>query len=179
MSDSPAYTNHVIAVYSTHDQAEAAIRLLNESGIDMKQLSVVGQNYHSEEQPLGFVNAGDRMLSWGKFGAFWGAIWGMLFGSAMVFVPPVGYLLFAGWIVSVLGTAVVGGAAGVLGGALASVGVPNDTVVRYETALKAGSFLLIAHGDGVEVEKAKQALTASGHAELESYSTPTPVGVQS
>jgi len=174
MSDTPVPDNHAIAVYPTHDQVEAAIRLLNENGIEMKHLSVIGQNYHSEEQPLGFVTAGDRMLSWGTYGAFWGALWGLLIGSAMIFLPGVGYVFFAGWFASLLGGAIVGGAAGALGGALAGLGVPKDAVVQYETALKAGSFLLLVHGDDAEVQKAKQLLEGSGHTGIESYSaTPT------
>ena len=36
--------------------------------------------YHSEENVVGFYNAGDRMMYWGKTGAFWGGLWGLLFG---------------------------------------------------------------------------------------------------
>ena len=79
-----ATASHTVAVYATHTQAEAAIKALRESGYDLKNLSIIGQNYESEEQPLGFVNTGDRMWTWGKLGAFWGAIWGLLFGSAMM-----------------------------------------------------------------------------------------------
>jgi hypothetical protein len=170
--------NHVVAVYSTHDQAEDAVRLLNEKGYDMRKLSVIGQNYHTDEQPVGFVNAGDRMWSWGKLGAFWGALWGTLFGSAMLFFPGVGYVLFAGWIVSILEGTVFGGAVGALVGALGSIGIPKDAVVRYESAIKAGSFVLIAHGDESETTRARDLLATTSHAGLESFaaaSTPPPV----
>ena len=167
--DSTEMESHVIATYANHDQAEAAVRLLNQRGIDMRHLSLIGQNYHTEQQPLGFVNTGDRVLSWGKLGAFWGAIWGLLLGSAMLFVPGVGYVFFAGWIVSMLGGAVIGGAAGALGGALASIGVPNDTVVRYETALRAGSFLLIAHGTEEETQRARDILATTENTGIDTY----------
>lgn len=171
MSETPEYPNHVVAVYPTHSQVETAIRELNHGGVDMKRLSVIGQNYHSEEQPLGFINAGDRMLSWGKFGAFWGAVWGALWGAAMLFLPGIGYVYFAGWIVYTLGGAVLGGAAGALGGALASIGVPKDSVVRYETALKAGRFLLIVHGNSADIEEAKNLLKSSKPEGVESYTS--------
>jgi hypothetical protein len=45
-----------------------------------------------------------------------------------------------------------------LGGALASIGIPHDSVIQYETALKANKFLLIVHGTMEEVEKAKNIL---------------------
>ena len=62
----------------------------------MKKLSVVGKDYHTDEQVVGYYNAGDRMKYWGKMGAFWGGFWGLLFGAAFFLVPGVGPLLIAG-----------------------------------------------------------------------------------
>lgn len=62
------------------------------------------------------------------------------------------------WILSTLETAVVTGGLTALGGALASIGIPKDSVIRYETALKADKFILIVHGSTQEVEKAKDIL---------------------
>ena len=62
------------ALYDTHVQAEQAVEELQANGYDMKQLSIVGQEYHTEEKVVGYYNMGDRMLSWGGSGAFWGSI---------------------------------------------------------------------------------------------------------
>ena len=86
----------VVAVYDTHQQAEETIKELQKSGFDMKQLSIVGRDYHSEEQVVGYYNACDRMKYWGKLGAFWGGFWGLLFGSAFFWVPGIGQVLVAG-----------------------------------------------------------------------------------
>ncbi|CAN5341552.1 hypothetical protein BH11ARM1_BH11ARM1_15370 [soil metagenome] len=64
MSEITPNNSHTVAVYTTHEQADAAVRKLSEVGFDMRMLSIVGQNYHSEEHPVGFVNTGDRMMSW-------------------------------------------------------------------------------------------------------------------
>ena len=85
-------TNAIIATYDTHQQTEAAIKELDQSGFPMKQLSIVGKGYHSEEHPVGFYTLGDRMKTWGSIGVFWGALWGLLFGSAFFWVPGVGLL---------------------------------------------------------------------------------------
>ena len=99
--------NTVVAVYGTHPQAEEALRAFQHTGFDMKKLSIVGKDYHTEEHVIGFYNAGDRMKFWGKRGAFWGTFWGMLFGSALFLIPGVGHLMvlgpLAGWIVGALG----------------------------------------------------------------------------
>ena len=42
--------------------------------------------------------------------------------------------------------------------ALNSIGVPKDSVIQYETALKTDSFLVMAHGPAVEIARAKTIL---------------------
>jgi hypothetical protein len=171
MTSTENMTNHTVAVFETHDQAADAIKELNKDGYDIKKLSIIGQNYASDEHVVGFVNTGDRMWSWGKLGAFWGYIWGLLFGSAMFFVPGVGFLVFAGWLVGALESAVVVGGLAALGGALASIGTPHDSVVKYETALKAGSFLVLAHGTEAEVARAKALLETTTATHIDTFST--------
>jgi hypothetical protein len=68
--------NSVVAIYPSHTAAEAAIKELQQSGFDMKKLSIVGRDYHTDEHVVGYYNVGDRMKHWGKIGAFWGWIWG-------------------------------------------------------------------------------------------------------
>ena len=150
------------ALYDTHAQAEQAVEELQANGYDMKQLSIVGQEYHTEEKVVGYYNMGDRMLSWGGSGAFWGSIWSLLFGSAFFLVPGFGPLLIAGpfvaTLVAALEGAVVVGSVGALAGALASIGIPENSVLEYETEIKAGKFLLIAHGTTAEVAQAREIL---------------------
>ncbi|AWM32521.1 general stress protein [Hymenobacter nivis] len=150
------------ALYDTHAQAERAVEELQTNGYDMKQLSIVGQEYHTEEKVVGYYNVGDRMLNWGGTGAFWGSIWSLLFGSAFFLVPGFGPLLIAGpfviTLVAALEGAVVVGSVGALAGALASIGIPENSVLEYETKIKAGKFLLIAHGTTAEVARAREIL---------------------
>lgn len=156
------YENSMIAIYDTHEEAEQAVKKLEKSGFEMKQLSIVGKDYHTDEAVVGYYNVGDRMKSWGSTGAFWGGIWGLLFGSAFFMIPLVGPLLVAGpFVLALLGAlegAVVVGGLGVLGAALADIGIPADSIVAYETQIKAGKFMLIAHGTPLEVQIAKETL---------------------
>ena len=107
-SDLPFYT------YTSHAEVEKAIQSLSKAGFDMTKLSVVGKGYHSEEHPIGFYTAGDRMKTWGGTGAFWGGIWGLLLAPAVFFIPGLGVLAMAGPVASALlgaaeGAVVVGG----------------------------------------------------------------------
>jgi uncharacterized membrane protein len=56
----------------------------------------VGKDYHTEENVVGFYNAGDRMKLRGKLGAFRGGLWRMLFGSAFFVIPGLGQLVVLG-----------------------------------------------------------------------------------
>lgn len=140
----------VVAVYDNHEDAEKAILEIQRSGFDMKQLSIVGKDFHTEEDVVSYYNSGDRMKAWGERGAFWGGLWGLLFGSAFFFIPGVGPLLVAGplvaWIISGLEGAVVVGGLSALGAGLYGMGIPKDSILQYETQLKAGKFLVIRHG---------------------------------
>lgn len=168
-STSPAPCNSAVGVFHTHVQAEDAVKELQHGGFDIKHLSIVGRDYHTDEHVVGYYNSGDRMAYWGKQGAFWGGLWGLLFGSAFFFIPGIGPLVVAGplvgWIVGALeGAAVVGGLS-VLGAALYGMGIPKDSVLRYETAIKSGKFVLVFHGQPEEVENARKILETSKAAE--------------
>jgi hypothetical protein len=166
--------NSVIAIYSSHGEAEAAVKALQHSGFDMTKLSIVGQDYRTEEDVVGYYTTGDRMKAWGASGAFWGGLWGMLFGAAFFMVPGIGPLLMAGpivaWIVGALEGAVVVGGLSALGAALVSAGIPADSAIKYETELRAGSFLVIAHGSQAEAARAKSSLNATGASEVNAHS---------
>jgi hypothetical protein len=111
--------NAVVAIYKSHLEAEAAIKELQQSGFDMKKLSIVGRDYHTNEHVIGYYTTGDRMKYWGSVGAFWGWIWGCLFGSALFVIPGVGPLLLArpvvGWLLGAFGEAVLVGGLSALG----------------------------------------------------------------
>jgi uncharacterized membrane protein len=157
-------TNAVIAVYDTHPAAEDAVKELQKSGFDMKKLSVVGKDYHTDERVVGYYNAGDRMSYWGKWGAFWGGFWGLLFGAAFFWVPAIGPVLVGGplvaSIVAGLEDALVVGGLSAIGAGLYSIGIPKDSIVTYESAIKAGQYLVVAHGASAEAVQAKNILSA-------------------
>jgi uncharacterized membrane protein len=172
-------TNSVVAIYDTHEQAEQAIKELQQAGVDMKSLSIVAKNQHTDEQVVGYYNAGDRMKYWGKIGAFWGGFWGLLFGSAAFAIPGIGPILVAGplvgWIVAALeGAAVVGGVSAV-GAGLVSIGIPKDSVLKYDVALKTDKFVLVVHGTHEAVIKAKDILAGTEHSSYTVHGEPVLV----
>ena len=151
-----------IATFTNHPAAENAIKELSQRGFDIKKLSIVGRDYHSEENVIGFYTRGDRIKYWGKLGAFWGGLWGLLAGAAFLMIPGIGPLLIAGpittWVVGALEGAVLVGGVSALGAGLVGLGIPKDKGVNYETSIKAGKFLLISHGTNEDAKRANDIL---------------------
>jgi uncharacterized membrane protein len=172
-------SNAVVAIFKSHVEAETAVKELQESGFDMKKLSIVGRDYHTDEQVVGYYNAGDRMKYWGKLGAFWGGFWGLLFGSAFFLIPGVGPLVMAGpivgWIVGALEGAVVVGGLSALGAGLYSMGIPKDSILQYETAVSSGKYVIIAHGTAEETAQARAVIARTNPEALEDHA---PAGVK-
>src|SRR5277367_4547101 len=150
--------NSVVAVYPTHTEADQAVKELQRGGVDLRKMSIIGKGYHTDEHAVGYYNAGDRMKYWGRTGAFWGGLWGMLFGSAFFALPGIGPILVAGplvaWIVGAVEGAVVGGGLSAFGAGLYSIGLPKDSILKYDIAIKTDRFLLLAHGTADETARA-------------------------
>ncbi len=160
-----------IAVFPTHGAAEGAVKTLTGAGFPMKDLSVVGKGYHSEEKVMGFYTAGDRVKFWGTRGAFWGGFWGLFFGGLFLASPVTGPVVVLGFLATVIVTAIedavlVGGVAA-LAAALYSIGVPKDSVIQYESDIKADRFLVMARGTAEAAARAKEILGATNPSRLD------------
>ena len=171
----------IIAVFHEHSAAETAIKKLTSAGFDMKNLSVVGKGYHTDEKVVGFYSTGDRIKFWGSRGAFWGGFWGLFLGGIFMTVPVVGHVIVLGYLATILisgiENAVVVGGLSALGAALYSIGVPKDSVIQYETALKTDNFLVMARGPAAEIVRAKTILGTVNPSRLDvhrSVKTPEP-----
>jgi hypothetical protein len=162
-----------IAVFADHNAAEAAVKQLAQAGFDMKTLSVVGQGFHTEEKVMGFYNAGDRIKFWGTRGAFWGAFWGIFFSGVYITTPVVGPVIVLGYLTAAVISAIEGvivfGGLSALGAALYSIGIPKDSVVDYEAAVKADNFLVLAHGATADMARAKAILGTANALRVETH----------
>ena len=117
------------------------------------------------------VTSCDVAKSAAATGAWVGGIFGLLVGAAFLWVPGVGPLVVAGSLASVL----LGGVEGAVAGAAAtgvlgwlfSLGISKEKILKYEEAVKAGKYLIIAHGSADAVEKARAILKGSGAEQLD------------
>jgi hypothetical protein len=176
----------VIAVFGDHQEADAAVKKLVSAGMAVVNLSIVGKGYHSEEKVVGFYNVGNRITFWGKRGVLWGSLWGLFIGGVSLTIPGVGQIMVLGYLAAIVVSAVEGavivGGLTALGAALYSVGIPRDSVVQYEQAVKADGFLVIVHGAVEELARARAILALGNPSRLDlhdgltsSLSGPLPV----
>jgi hypothetical protein len=161
----------VVGVFPDHKAAETAVKSLSDAGFEMKNLSLVGKGYHSDEKVMGFYSAGDRIKFWGSRGAFWGGFWGLFFGGIFMTIPVVGHVIILGYLAATMVSAVEGavlvGGLSALGAALYGIGIPKDSVIKYEADMKADRFLVMAHGTDEEVERAGKILGAASPTRLD------------
>ena len=163
----------IIAVYSSHTNAEEAVAKLGAASFDIKKVSIIGKDYHTEENVVGYYTTGDRMKSWGGIGAFWGGIWGLLFGAGFFLIPGIGPVLVAGPFLAALvgaleSAALVGGLSAVTAG-LISLGIPKDSAVKYEAEVKADKFVMVVHGSAEELDRARAILAETSPVSIEKH----------
>lgn len=166
-------TETAIAIFADHAAAEAAVKKLVAGGFQMKALSIVGKAYHTDEKVIGFYNIGERVTFWGSRGALWGGLWGLFFGGVFMSVPVIGSVVVLGaiatMVVGAIEGAVLTGGISALAAALYSLGIPKDSVLNYEAALKADGFLVMAHGTAAEIANAKSILETTPAASIDTH----------
>jgi hypothetical protein len=160
----------VVGVYKTMDEAEAAARALDRAKFPVNQISIITKDISSEKTVHGYVTACDVSKRGAVQGAWLGGIFGLLVGAAFMWVPGVGPVIVAGSLAAALAGGVEGALAGsALGGilsGLAAWGISKQHILKYEEVVKAGKFLVIAHGSPEEVATAKTILSGTATAEL-------------
>jgi uncharacterized membrane protein len=74
-----------------------------------------------------------------------------------------------GWLVGALEGAVIVGGLSMLGAGLVSMGVPKNSVLKYETALKTDKYVVIAHGTAEEIAHARDIIRSTNPDSIEEH----------
>jgi uncharacterized membrane protein len=160
-------THSIVASFPSHTEAEDVVLELQKEGFDMQKLSIIGKDYRTNEHVRGFLTWKDTAQAGAAGGAYWGSfvggLFGILAGAGVLFIPGMTPIVIAGPITGLLagwleGSIVGGAAAGTIGGlsgALLGLGIPKDEVVKYETRIQAGEFIILVTGGEIDVKQAK------------------------
>lgn len=148
--------NATVAVYGDLSLAEDAVRSLEREGLEKSHLPIIAKGMNTERHVTGFDTHIERESRWAGYRA--------CCSGRFFLIPGVGHVAIGGYSIMTGG---VGVGAGALTAALSTVGVPDDAVIRYSTAIKADKQVLIAHGGRIDVERAREVLAGTGAESVE------------
>ena len=136
----------VAAGYSSHHDAEAAVRLLAKNGLPMDRISIIGRNFQTREDVQGFYRPADAAREGAQAGAWFGGLFGLMLGTGLFIFPVIGPVLVLGPFAGLIAGAIGGAGVGALINGLVALGVPPDQAIKYQERIQAGEFLVVVHG---------------------------------
>jgi uncharacterized membrane protein len=155
----------IICVVRTEQDADQLVNRLRQAEFSAQEVSVVTQD-RRERSDLKHASTKTRLEGLATGAAAGGLALGGLgwiAGIVALSIPGIGPLLAAGPIVAALGDAAIGGAFGVVGGAILGLRMPDHVARYYEEALQNGHSLIAVHcDDPLKREKAKEIFGAAG-----------------
>jgi hypothetical protein len=161
----------ITGLFDSHDQAEQAVRALQDAGISSDDISIVANNAEGSHG----ADDGDSVAEGAGAGAGVGAVvggtGGLLAGLGMLAIPGVGPVVAGGWLIAtaigaVTGAA-VGGAAGGIIGALTEAGVDERDAHVYAEGIRRGGTLVTARVDDNRADAAAAILRHANHVDIE------------
>jgi hypothetical protein len=152
--------NATLAVFKSRTDVEAALRELARDGYDLGKVSMVGCDADNAACAAGDLNENGQGSTSAKVGVSWGEIRGMLVGSGLFLVPGIGSLFVAGplltWIVRSMGPVFGTDRLGAMADGLHQLGIPKDSILRCEAALKSGKVVVITEGSAMAIIHARE-----------------------
>ncbi len=164
----------VVGVYDSLDSAGGGREGAGLPGkFPINQISILAKDIQDEKKVHGYVTACDESKAGARTGAWVGGIFGLLVGAAFLWVPGVGTLVIAGSLAAILlggaEGALVGAAAGGILSGLAAWGISKQHILKYQETIKAGKYVVVAHGSPEEAARAQAILQGSGAAEVTAH----------
>jgi hypothetical protein len=149
--------NYVIAVLGDRLQAEAAYTALEEAGIPLSSLTILGKGYKSADE-YGLIDPKTKAGRLAKLMSFWLVPFGFVAGLSFSLITDLHTFAWAG----AVGNHLIGGLLGAVSGAMGSffvgggVGLSSGSgdALPYRNRLEAGNYLLIAEGSEALTRKA-------------------------
>jgi uncharacterized membrane protein len=149
----------VIGLFERYEEADGALKELNEMGFGKDEISVVAP----EEKVGSKLNVNKQTAGeTAKTGALFGGLTGLLIGVGAILIPGVGPILTAGALATTLGTtaagAGIGAAAGGLRGSLREMKVPDAEAKVIEDGMRNGGILVAVIAGEENTTKVKEVM---------------------
>lgn len=161
-------TETVTGLFDHYDDAQNAVRALENAGVNHSDISIVANNDNGRHV-VGGAAATDASAG-AEAGAAIGGVGGLLAGLGVLVLPGFGALVAAGWLgatlIGALSGAVVGGATGGIVGALTNAGVPENDAHVYAEGVRRGGTLVTARVDDAQVAAARTILSENRNVDV-------------
>ena len=145
---------HVVGIFKTRADAEAAVTRLRNLGFDELSISVAApepgdvEGVDAPDTAAAPTNHTEDNAAVGAIsGAAVGTIVGVLVAGSTFVLPGLGTLLVGGPLAAALAGAGVGAASGGLLGALTGSGIPEAEAQEYANQVQAGNAIVVVHSD--------------------------------
>lgn len=175
MATATTKTTTVVGLFNTAQEAESAIRDLQNAGILREDISLVARNRsgtYSGKSETGDVASGKSTV--GEHvagGAVFGGLGGLLLGVAGLAIPGIGPVVAAGPLAAALTTAGigagVGAATGGIIGAIRNAGVPEQEAHLYAEGIRRGGTLVTVHTDHATASRVESVLNSHGAVDVD------------
>ena len=167
-----------VGTFATREDAEYALRELQDAGFNMDKISVIAKNPQPSDSLGGaeVKSASDRTQGGAAVGATAGAatggLLGLIGGLGVIALPGVGVVAELGIVLAntLLGSG-LGAAGGGLVGALIGWGVPEDRAKYYNEMLSQGKYIVLVEGTPAEMSGAEAILRNRQIQDWAMYST--------
>ena len=155
--------NAAIGIYDNHELAVEAVQELKDADYPVSQLSIMGMaEEETVDEDMHIMPKNPLKVAGLGAGTAIGTALGILTGVGVFAIPGLGLFYGAGALVG----AIAGFDFGLIGGGIATVlatlGIKDENAKKYHTALEAGKFIVIAHGNEADVNTARDLLHAHG-----------------
>lgn len=165
MTPSNNEIRRAVGTFSNREDAEFALRELQDAGFNMDKVSVIAKDAELEKDIGGVEVKSDKEQAKGgagagaSAGAITGGVMGLIGGLGVIALPGVGAIAELGIVLAntLLGSG-IGAAGGGLVGALIGWGIPEDRARYYDDMLSQGRYLVILEGTPAEMNGAEAIL---------------------
>lgn len=148
----------VVAVYATEADLITGVKHARDGPQDTVRLSFLGRGLSEPGYGDGLVAPSSSTDRWAQ----WGALWGWIFG-AFVHLPELGHVAVGGYLLFDLLPSGAGNSAR----SLREIGLAHDRTPVYAADLNSNHFLVIAHGNVADVDRAHRVLAGTRHERLD------------
>ncbi|GAP98524.1 hypothetical protein [Leptolyngbya sp. NIES-2104] len=167
--------SYLVAVLSDRIQAEEAYSALENEGLPMDKISILGRGYKSADE-YGLIDPNETARKQVRLMASWLVPFGFLGGAAFNVITGLNTFAWAGEIGSPLIAGILGGLSGLLGSVFVGGGVGlvvgGGDALPYRNRLNAGKYLIVVKGSDTLIRQATRSLRAFDPESLQGYAEP-------